>query len=93
MRCVSVFERAFKLGQEWRSPALSTAAMRGIRVVIATAGTSHVLPATIATHTDIPVIGVPLSRGPRQRGQLEAVSANAMPDAKTVAAARMMEAQ
>ncbi len=37
------------------------ARMRGIRVIIAGAGPAARLPTMITTHTDLPVIGVPLS--------------------------------
>src|SRR4051794_24080847 len=35
--------------------------MRGLRVIIAGAGLSAALPGVVAAHTDLPVIGVPLS--------------------------------
>jgi 5-(carboxyamino)imidazole ribonucleotide mutase len=49
-----------------RNPVLlarfvDTAPIRGIRVIIATAGTVPSLPAMVASFTEIPVIGVPLS--------------------------------
>jgi phosphoribosylaminoimidazole carboxylase PurE protein len=34
---------------------------RGLRVIIAGAGLSAALPGTVAAHTDLPVIGVPLA--------------------------------
>ena len=37
------------------------ARMRGLRVIIAGAGLSAALPGVAAAHTDLPVIGVPLS--------------------------------
>ena len=37
------------------------ARMRGLRVIIAGAGLSAALPGTVAAHTDLPVIGVPLA--------------------------------
>lgn len=40
---------------------LSTAGLRGIRVIIATAGDVPWLPSMVATRTDLPVIGVPMS--------------------------------
>ena len=43
------------------------ARMRGLRVIIAGAGVSAALPGAVAAHTDLPVIGVPLS------GRLSAV--------------------
>lgn len=39
---------------------LDTAGLRGIRVIIATAGVVAWLPSMVATRTDLPVIGVPL---------------------------------
>jgi phosphoribosylaminoimidazole carboxylase PurE protein len=41
----------------------STAALRGVRVVIAAAGGAAALPGVIASYTELPVIGVPLERG------------------------------
>lgn len=35
--------------------------MRGIKVIIAAAGMSAVLPGVVAAHTDLPVIGVPIA--------------------------------
>jgi 5-(carboxyamino)imidazole ribonucleotide mutase len=37
------------------------ARMRGLKVIIAGAGMSAALPGVVAAHTDLPVIGVPLS--------------------------------
>jgi 5-(carboxyamino)imidazole ribonucleotide mutase len=45
------------------------AQLRGIRVIIAGAGPQALLPSMIAAHTELPVIGVPLtSRGARAGG-------------------------
>ena len=41
-----------------------TAASRGVKVIIAGAGLSAALPGVIASHTTLPVIGVPISAGP-----------------------------
>ena len=41
-----------------------TAASRGIKVIIAGAGLSAALPGVIASHTILPVIGVPVGAGP-----------------------------
>ena len=41
-----------------------TAAMRGVRVIIVTAGIASALPVLVASSTDLPVIGVPLATGP-----------------------------
>ena len=37
------------------------ARMRGLRVIIAGAGLSAALPGVVAAHTDLPVVGVPLT--------------------------------
>jgi 5-(carboxyamino)imidazole ribonucleotide mutase len=37
------------------------ARMRGLKVIIAGAGLAAALPGTVAAHTDLPVIGVPLT--------------------------------
>jgi len=41
----------------------SSAEERGFRVVICGAGLSAALPGVVAAHTDLPVIGVPISAG------------------------------
>lgn len=40
-----------------------SARMRGLRVIIAGAGLSAALPGVAAAHTELPVIGVPISAG------------------------------
>lgn len=40
----------------------STAALRGLRVLIAAAGGAAALPGVIAAYTELPVIGVPIKR-------------------------------
>ena len=40
----------------------STAALRGLRVIIAAAGGAAALPGVIAAYTELPVIGVPIRR-------------------------------
>ena len=50
-----------------------TASMRGLRVVIAGAGLSAALPGVVAAHTDLPVIGVPLSSRLSVSGGLDAI--------------------
>jgi 5-(carboxyamino)imidazole ribonucleotide mutase len=40
----------------------STAALRGLRVIIAAAGGAAALPGVIAAYTELPVIGVPIKR-------------------------------
>jgi phosphoribosylaminoimidazole carboxylase PurE protein len=49
------------------------ARMRGLRVVIAGAGISAALPGAVAAHTDLPVIGVPLSGRLTAAGGLDAI--------------------
>ncbi len=50
-----------------------TARMRGLRVIIAGAGISAALPGAVAAHTDLPVIGVPLSGRLTAAGGLDAI--------------------
>ena len=60
------------------------ARMRGLRVIIAGAGLSAALPGVAAAHTDLPVIGVPLSG--KSLGGLDALlSAVQMPSGVPVA--------
>jgi 5-(carboxyamino)imidazole ribonucleotide mutase len=49
------------------------AKMRGLRVIIAGAGLSAALPGVAAAHTDLPVIGVPLSSRLSAAGGLDAI--------------------
>jgi 5-(carboxyamino)imidazole ribonucleotide mutase len=49
------------------------ARMRGLRVIIAGAGLSAALPGVIAAHTDLPVIGVPLTSSKSVAGGLDAL--------------------
>ena len=49
------------------------ARMRGLRVIIAGAGISAALPGACAAHTDLPVIGVPLSGRLTAAGGLDAI--------------------
>jgi 5-(carboxyamino)imidazole ribonucleotide mutase len=46
---------------------------RGLRVIIAGAGISAALPGAVAAHTEIPVIGVPLSGRLSAAGGLDAI--------------------
>ncbi len=50
-----------------------SARMRGLGVIIAGAGISAALPGAIAAHTDLPVIGVPLSGRLTAAGGLDAI--------------------
>ena len=61
-----------------RDPAMvaeycSNARMRGLRVIIAGAGLSAALPGVVAAHTDLPVIGVPLTSSTSVAGGLDAL--------------------
>jgi len=51
------------------------AKMRGLRVIIAGAGLSAALPGVVAAHTDLPVIGVPLTTRTSVAGGLDALLA------------------
>ncbi len=63
-----------------------TARLRGLRVVIAGAGLSAALPGAIAAHTDLPVIGVPLTSRLTAAGGLDAIlSITQMPPGVPVA--------
>jgi phosphoribosylaminoimidazole carboxylase PurE protein len=60
--------------------------MRGLRVIIAGAGLAAALPGVVAAHTDLPVIGVPLTSGTSVAGGLDALLAIAqMPPGVPVA--------
>jgi phosphoribosylaminoimidazole carboxylase PurE protein len=62
------------------------AKMRGLRVIIAGAGLSAALPGVCAAHTDLPVIGVPLTSKNSAAGGLDALLAIAqMPPGVPVA--------
>jgi phosphoribosylaminoimidazole carboxylase PurE protein len=61
-----------------REPAVvaeycQNARLRGLRVIIAGAGLSAALPGVAAAHTDLPVIGVPLSSRLSAMGGLDAI--------------------
>jgi 5-(carboxyamino)imidazole ribonucleotide mutase len=63
------------------------ARMRGLRVIIAGAGLSAALPGVAAAHTELPVIGVPLSSRLSAMGGLDAIlSVVQMPPGVPVAA-------
>jgi 5-(carboxyamino)imidazole ribonucleotide mutase len=63
------------------------ARMRGLRVIIAGAGLSAALPGVAAAHTDLPVIGVPLSGRLSAAGGLDSIlSVVQMPPGVPVAA-------
>ena len=63
------------------------ARMRGLRVIIAGAGLSAALPGVAAAHSDLPVIGVPLSSSLSAAGGLDSIlSVVQMPPGVPVAA-------
>jgi 5-(carboxyamino)imidazole ribonucleotide mutase len=51
----------------------ANARLRGLRVIVAGAGLSAALPGVAAAHTDLPVIGVPLSSRLSAMGGLDAI--------------------
>ena len=53
----------------------STAALRGTRVLIAGAGMAAALPGVVASYSDLPVIGVPLTSSRSVLGGLDALLA------------------
>ena len=62
------------------------AKMRGLRVIIAGAGLAAALPGVVAAHTELPVIGVPLTSSASVAGGLDALLAIAqMPPGVPVA--------
>jgi phosphoribosylaminoimidazole carboxylase PurE protein len=62
------------------------ARMRGLRAIVAGAGLAAALPGTVAAHTDLPVIGVPLTSKTSVAGGLDALLAIAqMPPGVPVA--------
>jgi 5-(carboxyamino)imidazole ribonucleotide mutase len=62
------------------------ARMRGVKVIIAGAGLSAALPGVVAAHTDLPVIGVPLTSSTSVAGGLDALlSISQMPPGVPVA--------
>ncbi len=63
-----------------------TARARGLKVIIAGAGLAAALPGAVAAHTDLPVIGVPLTSKTSVAGGLDAMLAIAqMPPGVPVA--------
>ncbi len=62
------------------------AKLRGLRVIIAGAGLSAALPGVVAAHTELPVIGVPLTSRTSVAGGLDALlSVSQMPPGVPVA--------
>ena len=64
--------RPTAIPRRWPTTA-SNARMRGLRVIIAGAGLSAALPGVAAAHSDLPVIGVPLSSRLSALGGLDAI--------------------
>ncbi len=65
----------------------ANARMRGLRIIIAGAGLSAALPGVAAAHSDLPVIGVPLSSRLSAMGGMDAIlSVVQMPPGVPVAA-------
>jgi phosphoribosylaminoimidazole carboxylase PurE protein len=58
---------------EMVSEYAKNARMRGIKVIICGAGLSAALPGVVAAHTDLPVIGVPLTSSTSVAGGLDAL--------------------
>ncbi len=58
---------------EMVSEYCSNARTRGMKVIIAGAGLSAALPGVAAAHTDLPVIGVPLSSSLSAAGGLDSI--------------------
>ncbi|MBA3300263.1 MAG: 5-(carboxyamino)imidazole ribonucleotide mutase [Thermoleophilaceae bacterium] len=93
--CVELDERGItwemQVMSAHRSPDLvaqysKAAKSRGLRVIIAGAGLAAALPGTVAAHTDLPVIGVPLASRTSVAGGLDAMLAIAqMPPGVPVA--------
>src|SRR5665811_2356295 len=64
-----------------------SAAQRGLKVLICGAGLSAALPGVVAAHTELPVIGVPLTSANSALGGLDALlSCAQMPPGVPVAA-------
>ena len=58
---------------DWMFEYARSAVARGLRVIIAGAGLSAALPGVVAAHTDLPVIGVPLTSKTSVSGGLDAL--------------------
>jgi phosphoribosylaminoimidazole carboxylase PurE protein len=68
--------------------------MRGLKVIIAGAGLSAALPGVCAAHTDLPVVGVPLTSKNSAAGGLDALlSVAQMPPGVPVAAVGLNSAR
>jgi phosphoribosylaminoimidazole carboxylase PurE protein len=72
----------------------SAARMRGLKVIIAGAGLSAALPGVCAAHTELPVVGVPLTSKNSAAGGLDALlSVAQMPPGVPVAAVGLNSAR
>ena len=72
----------------------SNARMRGLKVIIAGAGLSAALPGVCAAHTELPVIGVPLTSKNSAAGGLDSLlSVAQMPPGVPVAAVGLNSAR
>ena len=72
----------------------STAALRGLRVIIAAAGGAAALPGVLASYTELPVIGIPIRRQEMGLGGFDALlSVVQMPDGVPVACMAVNGAQ
>ncbi len=72
----------------------ANARLRGLKVIIAGAGLSAALPGVAAAHSDLPVIGVPLSSRLSVAGGLDALlSVTQMPPGVPVASVGLDNAQ
>ena len=70
----------------WMAEFAQGAEARGIKVIIAGAGLAAALPGVVAAHTDLPVVGVPLTSSNSVGGGLDALLAIAqMPPGVPVA--------
>ena len=68
IRVMSAHRDPETVAEYWKN-----ARMRGLRVIIAGAGLAAALPGVAAAHTDLPVIGVPLSSRLSALGGLDAM--------------------
>jgi 5-(carboxyamino)imidazole ribonucleotide mutase len=68
VRVMSAHREPDKVGDYARN-----ARLRGLRVIIAGAGLSAALPGVVAAHSDLPVIGVPLTSRTSVAGGLDAL--------------------
>jgi phosphoribosylaminoimidazole carboxylase PurE protein len=86
-REISCEVRVMSADEEPRAVAgyIENAQLRGIRVIVAGAGPAARLPAMITVHTELPVIGVPLSSQGVRMGLDELLHDSPAPDGEPVA--------